>query len=101
VGGGATGIELAAELAERYPARRVELVSAGEIRRLVFSAKGRQIVQETLGRLGVVLREQREVTAADEAGLTTVQGAIPAHVVAWLGRIVKAGIVRFILVALR
>jgi NADH dehydrogenase FAD-containing subunit len=82
VGGGATGIELAAELAERYPARRVELVSAGEIGGW-FSAKGRRIVHEALRRLGVVLRERCEVTAVDEAGLTTVQGAIPADVVVW------------------
>jgi len=82
VGGGATGIELTAELAERYPARRVELVSTGEIGGW-FSAKGRRIVHETLGRLGVVLREHCEVTAVDAAGLTTVQGRIPADVVVW------------------
>jgi NADH dehydrogenase FAD-containing subunit len=82
VGGGATGIELAAELAERYLARRVELVSADGIGGW-FSARGRRIVHETLGRLGVVLREQCEVTAVDGAGLTTVQGRIPADVVVW------------------
>jgi NADH dehydrogenase FAD-containing subunit len=84
VGGGATGIELAAELAEAYPAWRVELVSSGEVGGW-FSAKGRAIVHAQLARLGVVLREQCRVTAVDEAGLTTVQGRIEADVVAWAG----------------
>ncbi|MBR7832642.1 FAD-dependent oxidoreductase [Actinospica durhamensis] len=84
VGGGATGIELAAELAEAYPGLRVQLVCMGEVGGR-FSAKGRAIVLEAFARLGVELHEHRRVTAVDESGLTTDQGRIEADVVAWAG----------------
>lgn len=82
VGGGATGIELAAELAEAYPGWKVLLVAAGEAGGW-FSAKGRRIVREALDRLGVELHEHAQVTAVDETGLTTAQGRLDAEVVAW------------------
>lgn len=93
VGGGATGIELAAELAEAYPGWKIQLVSAGEVGGW-FSAKGKAIVHEALGRLGVELREHSKVTAVDEAGLTTVQGRIDADLVAWAGSFEVAPLAR-------
>ncbi|WP_051450993.1 NAD(P)/FAD-dependent oxidoreductase [Actinospica robiniae] len=93
VGGGATGIELAAELAEAYPDWRIQLVSSGEVGGW-FSAKGKAIVHEALGRLGVELREHSEVTAVDAAGLTTVQGRIDADLVAWAGSFEVAPLAR-------
>ncbi|MBR7827161.1 FAD-dependent oxidoreductase [Actinospica sp. MGRD01-02] len=82
VGGGATGIELATELAEAYPERRVAIVDAGEVGGR-YSAKGRALVHETLGRLGVEVHEHTEVTAVDDEGLTTASGRIEAGIVAW------------------
>ena len=82
VGGGATGIELAAEIAEAYPGRRVTIVAAGQVGGW-FSAKGRAIVHENLRRLGVVVREHSEVTAVDDRGLTTVGGRVDADITVW------------------
>lgn len=93
VGGGATGIELAAELAEAYPGWQIQLVSTGEVGGW-FSAKGKAIVHRELRRLGVDLREHSEVTAVDAAGLTTVQGRIDADVVAWAGSFEVAPLAR-------
>jgi NADH dehydrogenase FAD-containing subunit len=84
VGGGATGIELAAELAEAHPGWTVLLVSRGEVADW-FSPKGRAIVLEALARLGVELREHSEVTEVDAAGVRTPEGRIEADVVAWAG----------------
>jgi len=82
VGGGATGIELATEIAEAHPKRRVTIVAAGEVGGW-FSAKGRSIVHANLARLGVVVHEHSEVTAVDDAGLTTVRGRVEAGIVVW------------------
>ena len=82
VGGGATGIELAAEIAEAYPDRRVTIVAAREVGGW-FSAAGKAIVHERLRRLGVVVRENSEVTAVDDAGLTTAAGRVDADVTVW------------------
>jgi len=82
VGGGATGIELAAEIAEAYPGRRVSIVAAGEVGGW-FSAKGQTIVHQNLRRLGVVVHEHGEVTAVDVAGLTTAVGRIDAEITVW------------------
>ena len=82
VGGGTTGIELAAEIAEAYPGRRVSIVAAGEVGGW-FSAKGRAILRKNLHRLGVVVHEHSEVTAVDEAGLTTAAGRIDADITVW------------------
>ena len=82
VGGGATGIELAAEIAESYPNRRVTIVATGQIGGW-FSAKGKAIVHENLRRLGVVLREHSEVTTVDDEGLTTVRGRVDADITVW------------------
>jgi NADH dehydrogenase FAD-containing subunit len=93
VGGGATGIELAAELAEAYPGWKIQLVSAGEVGGW-FSAKGRAIVLEALARLGVELREHSEVSAVDETGLSTAAGRIEADLVAWAGSFEVAPLAR-------
>ncbi|MER8186367.1 FAD-dependent oxidoreductase [Kitasatospora sp. NPDC094015] len=83
VGGGATGIELAAELAEAHPAWRIRLVAAGQVGGW-FSAKGRAHVVRVLARLGVELHEHTEVTAVTPDGLTTAGGGtVPADLVAW------------------
>lgn len=82
VGGGATGIELAAEIAEAHPGRKVAIVAANEVGGW-FSAKGRAIVHANLTRLGVSVHEHSEVTAVDETGLTTANGRIDAGIVVW------------------
>jgi NADH dehydrogenase FAD-containing subunit len=82
VGGGATGIELAAELAEAYPRRQVRIVSAGQVGGW-FSPKGRAHVLRTFERLGVHVNEHTRVTAVGPGGLRTDRGPIDADLVAW------------------
>jgi NADH dehydrogenase FAD-containing subunit len=84
VGGGPTGIELAAEIAEAHPGWSVWMVCSGEVGGWL-SAKGRGIVLAALRRLGIELSEHAEVTEVDASGLTTVRGRIDADVVAWAG----------------
>ncbi|MFI5617646.1 NAD(P)/FAD-dependent oxidoreductase [Streptomyces sp. NPDC051567] len=82
VGGGATGIETAAELAEAYPRWQVRLVAADEVGGWL-SVRGRAHVLRVLERLGVRVHEHTRVTAVDADGLHTAQGPIEAGVVAW------------------
>ena len=82
VGGGATAIELASEIAEAYPNRRVTIVGAGRVGGW-FSARGRAIVRKNFDRLGVVVRENSEVTAVDSKGLMTAGGRIDTDIMIW------------------
>ncbi|MFC5663990.1 NAD(P)/FAD-dependent oxidoreductase [Kitasatospora misakiensis] len=82
VGGGATGIELAAELAEAHPGWTVRLVAADRVGGW-FSAKGHDHVHRVLRGLGVGIDEHSAVTAVDAGGLTTTAGRIPADLVVW------------------
>jgi NADH dehydrogenase FAD-containing subunit len=82
VGGGATGIEMAAELAEAHPAWRVEIVTAGRVGGW-FSDRGRAHVLATFDRLGVRVREHADVTGVGPDGLLTADGRVPADLVVW------------------
>lgn len=84
VGGGLTGVELAAELAESYPDWRVRLVAGAEPA-AGLSAKGKAHVAGALTRLGVDCRTDTHVEAVDGQGLRTDRGDIPADVVVWAG----------------
>ncbi|MBP0451665.1 FAD-dependent oxidoreductase [Kitasatospora sp. RG8] len=82
VGGGATGIELATEIAEAHPRWTVRIVAAGQVGGWL-SARGRRHILDVMARLGVEVHEQSTVTAVDPAGLDTTAGRIPADLVAW------------------
>lgn len=82
VGGGLTGIELAAELAEAHPAWQVRIVAADLVGGRL-SPKGRAYVLKTFARLGVQVHESQAVTAVTELGIRTDQGTIDADLVAW------------------
>ncbi|NRQ40301.1 FAD-dependent oxidoreductase [Nonomuraea sp. NN258] len=84
VGGGLTGIEMAAELAESYPSWRVGLVTGAEPA-AGLSAKGRTHVAKTLTRLGVTLHGGTRVRSVAPDGLRTDRGDLPADVVVWAG----------------
>ncbi|MGX4737391.1 NAD(P)/FAD-dependent oxidoreductase [Kitasatospora griseola] len=84
VGGGATGIELATELAEAHPDWQVRLVASGPVGGWL-SQRGRAHVLSVLGRLGVRVDEAHQVTAVTAAGLETAAGPVPADVVVWAG----------------
>ncbi|MFI9029103.1 NAD(P)/FAD-dependent oxidoreductase [Streptomyces sp. NPDC053560] len=77
-GGGLTGIELAAELAEARPGWRVRLLTAGVLG-AGLSARGRDHVRAVLGRLGVHTEEGHRVTDGTDADVLVWAGAmVPA-----------------------
>ncbi|MFJ9440353.1 NAD(P)/FAD-dependent oxidoreductase [Kitasatospora sp. NPDC101235] len=82
VGGGATGIELATELAEAHPAWQVRIVASGLVGG-VYSDKGRAHVRRVLARLGVAVHENATVTEVTPDGLRTTAGPIDAGLVVW------------------
>ncbi|MFD6109315.1 NAD(P)/FAD-dependent oxidoreductase [Streptomyces yangpuensis] len=82
VGGGATGIELAAELAESAGAWQVRLVTGGEPGN-GLSAAGRTHVRNSLERLGVHLHAHTRVQAVHPGGLSTDHGELTGDVVVW------------------
>ncbi|MGK5549188.1 NAD(P)/FAD-dependent oxidoreductase [Streptomyces sp. URMC 127] len=65
VGGGLTGIELAAEIAESHPEWEVRLLTAGVLG-AGLSGKGRRHVRTTLRAMGVQVREGQRVASADD-----------------------------------
>ena len=82
VGGGLTGVELAAELAESYPDWQVRLVTDGEPA-AGLSAKGRAHVGKVFRRLGVEVSKGVRATGVGPDGLLTGNGPITADAVVW------------------
>ncbi|PSJ24358.1 pyridine nucleotide-disulfide oxidoreductase [Streptosporangium nondiastaticum] len=65
VGGGLTGVELAAEIAESHPGWEVRLLTAGSLG-AGLSGKGRTHVRKALGAMGVSVREGERVASVDD-----------------------------------
>ncbi|OLZ72326.1 hypothetical protein AVW11_04300 [Streptomyces amritsarensis] len=82
VGGGATGIELAAELAESAGPWQVRLVTGSEPGNGLSTA-GRTHVRTALERLGVRLHSHTRVQAVHSSGLSTDRGELTGDVVVW------------------
>ncbi|MFI6577862.1 NAD(P)/FAD-dependent oxidoreductase [Nocardiopsis sp. NPDC050513] len=83
VGGGHTGVELAAEIAESHPGIRVDLLTRGRVAPGT-SERGRAHVLRVLDRLGVTVRENIDVAEVDATGVRLVDGArVTADLVAW------------------
>ncbi|MEV0680419.1 FAD-dependent oxidoreductase [Actinosynnema sp. NPDC050436] len=82
-GGGLTGIEAAAELAESLPHLRVALVTGGGLGE-ALSPKARRYLRATFDRLGVGVREHARVTSVDAEGLALADGTrVAADTVVW------------------
>ncbi|MFG3708338.1 NAD(P)/FAD-dependent oxidoreductase [Micromonospora sp. NPDC047670] len=83
VGGGLTGIETAAELAEAHPARRIALVTAGALGE-GLSARGGEYLRRALRRVGVAVHEGTSVTEVTDRGLVLGGGTdLAADAVVW------------------
>ncbi|MFK8849213.1 NAD(P)/FAD-dependent oxidoreductase [Streptomyces sp. Ac-502] len=83
VGGGLTGIEAAAELAEARPGRTVHLVTQGEIGP-GLSERGRRYLRGALRRHGVTLHEHTRVGEVTAHGLALADGGgVAADAVVW------------------
>ncbi|MEU4803507.1 FAD-dependent oxidoreductase [Actinosynnema sp. NPDC023587] len=82
-GGGLTGIEAAAELAEGLPHLAVVLVTGGVLGE-ALSAKAQRYLRTTFARLGVEVRERSRVTSVDAEGLALADGGrVAADTVVW------------------
>lgn len=77
VGGGLTGIEAAAELAESHPGLRVSLVTSGPLGAGLHD-RGRAHLATVFDRLGVIRREHARVVAVEPGRLRLADGSAPA-----------------------
>ncbi|MGR6971685.1 NAD(P)/FAD-dependent oxidoreductase [Streptomyces cynarae] len=83
VGGGLTGLEAAAEIAEARPDLDVALAARGGLGDWL-SPKGRRHLRKVFGKLGVTVHEHTEVTAVEADRVTTADGtSVPAAVTVW------------------
>jgi NADH:ubiquinone reductase (H+-translocating) len=83
VGGGLTGIQTAAQIAQRYPAMPVTLLSAGAIGH-ELPEKARKQVDQALGRLGVhIVTQEHHVQAVEPGGVRWTTGQMEADLVVW------------------
>jgi NADH dehydrogenase FAD-containing subunit len=83
VGGGLTGIETVAELAELYPDRTVRLVTRGTPGAML-NERGRQHLGQTFDRLGIEVLTDAAVTKVARDGLLLDDGGhVDADAVVW------------------
>lgn len=83
VGGGATGLEAAAEIAERHPEAHVLLLSGSRIVGFM-RARARTRIFTTLVRLGVQVHENVPVARVLQHGVELADGTqVPSHVTVW------------------
>jgi NADH dehydrogenase FAD-containing subunit len=85
VGGGATGIEAAAEFAEAYPDLHLRLVTRGDLGAFLGGTIQSHIAR-TLRRLGVSIQDNTTVERVDRREVITADGAvIPFDLCLWAG----------------
>ncbi|MEU0740769.1 FAD-dependent oxidoreductase [Streptomyces sp. NPDC006134] len=83
VGGGLTGLEAAAEIAEARPDLDVSLVARGGLGDRL-SPRGRRHLWKVFGGLGITVHEHTDVTGVAADHVTTADGAsVPAAVTVW------------------
>ncbi len=83
VGGGPTGIEAVAEIAEARTDLRVAIATRGAFGDWL-SDKGRQHLREVFDRLGIAVHEFVDVTRVDATGVTTASGEVlSAGITVW------------------
>lgn len=82
IGGGLTGIEGAAELAERHPSLKVTLLTRGRVVE-GWSEAARAHVSRTFARLGIELREGVAVEAIAAQQVETSAGPVPFDLCLW------------------
>ncbi len=93
-GGGATGIETAAELATAYPRLKVRLVTNGALGQ-VWGKDVADYMRRTLTREGVAISEQTHVAELRADGVVTDAGQVIAgDLVVWTGGFVAPSLAR-------
>ncbi|QWF81221.1 NAD(P)/FAD-dependent oxidoreductase [Amycolatopsis sp. CA-230715] len=92
VGGGLTGVEAAAELAEAHPGLKVSLVTGGPLG-AALSERGTRHLHRVFGRLGVDVRENAKVIEVRADGLVLADGdTVEADTVVWTAGFVVSSI---------
>jgi NADH:ubiquinone reductase (H+-translocating) len=92
VGGGLTGIQTAAQIAQRHPALRVTLLSSSAIGR-ELPERARAAVDRALGRLGVqTVTQDRRVLAVEPGGARWRGGQMDAELVVWTAGFAPSGL---------
>lgn len=85
VGGGLTGIEVAAEVAESLPHLRVQMITSGALGQ-GLAPRAREHLGRAPERVGVTVRDGTEVSQAMPAALLTTQGTtIASDLTVWAG----------------
>jgi NADH dehydrogenase FAD-containing subunit len=84
VGAGNTGVEVATELAERWPELRVTVVTRRSFA-ANLSDRARRHIRRAFDRLHIDLLEDTEVTRLDDGTATTRTGSIPFDACIWVG----------------
>jgi NADH dehydrogenase FAD-containing subunit len=74
IGGGLVGVELAAEIIEHYPEKKVTIIHAGEKLIERTSEKSIRYATSFLKKRGVEVRYNERLTGADDSGLRTDLG---------------------------
>ncbi|MEU9793272.1 FAD-dependent oxidoreductase [Streptomyces sparsogenes] len=83
VGGGLTGIEAAAEIAEAHPDLRVAIAARGGVGDWL-SDKARRHLRGAFDRLGITVHERADITRVEADGVAVgAAGEIPAQVTVW------------------
>jgi NADH:ubiquinone reductase (H+-translocating) len=83
VGGGLTGLEAAAEIAEARPDLDVALAARGGLGDWL-SPKGRRYLREVFDKLGITVHEHAAVTGVEADRVATADGkTVPAAVTVW------------------
>ncbi len=83
-GGGATGIEAAAEFAESYPNLRVQLITRDKFG-MFLGEHAARYMRQTLTRLSVTLQDSTTVISAKANELETSAGPVPFDICLWAG----------------
>ncbi|MFD7982926.1 NAD(P)/FAD-dependent oxidoreductase [Kitasatospora indigofera] len=82
-GGGLTGIEAAAEIAEAHPGLKVAIAARGGVGDWL-SDKARRHLRTVFDRLGITVHEQTVITSVEaDRVVTATGGEIPARVTVW------------------
>ncbi|MFC9432898.1 NAD(P)/FAD-dependent oxidoreductase [Nocardia sp. NPDC057030] len=82
VGGGLTGIEAAAEIAEARPDLAVTIAARGGVGDWL-NEKAQRHLRTAFDRLGITVHEGAEITRVEPHGVVTPAGDIPAHLTVW------------------
>ncbi|MGZ6368513.1 MAG: NAD(P)/FAD-dependent oxidoreductase, partial [Ktedonobacteraceae bacterium] len=93
-GGGATGIETAAEVATAYPKLKVRLVTQGSFGQFLGEAVATSI-RRSVTRIGVEISDHTAVTAVNAHSVVTDQGnEVPCDICLWMGGFVAPTLAR-------